>query len=284
MSLLMLLPVLTQVSARAPAPLASRPISIGTSYSIPSPELGGARAVNVVLPPSYVKGPTKRYPVLYVMDGGVDQDLLNVAGVALNGGIWGRSADAIIVGVETKDRRRELVGPTHDPQLLKKYPTAGSSATFRAFIREEVKPLVERTYRTNGQDVVIGESLAGLFIVETYLVEPALFDGYAAIDPSLWWDKEALSKVAAARIGARQEDRPLYLAIAKEQAEEPAAVSRIVSRVRGAGARLCFNPRPDLTHATIYQQVSPQALQFLLPPSEPAPAEFGFEVTCSPKS
>ena len=270
--------------AQAQSAVIGQPITIGTGLTIASKALGENRTVNVILPASYAKSATKRLPVLYLIDGGVDQDLLNVAGVALNGGIWGRSADAIIVGIETNDRRRELVGPTSDPELLKKYPTAGSSAAFRAFIRDEVKPLVERDYRTNGVDAVIGESLAGLFIVETYMVEPALFDGYAAIDPSLWWDKEALSRLAAAKIGARQKDRALYLAIAKEQSEEPAAVSRVIASVRAAGSRLCFNPRADLTHATIYQQVSPQALQFLLPPAEAAPAEFGFEVQCSPKS
>ncbi len=261
-----------------------QPIHIGTSHRIASAQLQEPRMINVVLPPSYSKVAERRYPVLYVIDGGVEQDLLNVAGVALNGGIWGRSAEAIVVGIETKDRRRELVGPTTDPELLKKYPTAGASSAFRAFIRDEVKPLVQRSYRTSGQDVVIGESLAGLFIVETYIVEPTLFDGYGAIDPSLWWDKEALSKNATARIGTPQTDRPLYVAIAKEQSEEPAAIARVAGRVSETGGRLCFNPRPDLTHATIYQQVSPQALQFLLPPAEPAPAEFGFEVTCSPKS
>jgi predicted alpha/beta superfamily hydrolase len=284
MSLLMFLPALAQISASASVPVSSQPISIGTSYTLSAPKLGEARAVNVVLPPSYAKSPAKRYPVLYLIDGGVEQDLLNVAGVALNGGIWGRSAEVIVVGIETKDRRRELVGPTQDPELLKKYPTAGSSAAFRAFIRDEVKPLIERNYRTNGQDAVIGESLAGLFVVETYMAEPGLFDGYGAIDPSLWWDKEALSKLAATKIGARQNDRPLFIAIAKEQSEEPAAVTRVVAAVRAEGGRLCFNPRPDLTHATIYQQLSPQALQFLLPPAEAPPAEFGFEVTCSPKS
>jgi predicted alpha/beta superfamily hydrolase len=266
------------------APGPGEPITIGSSLPIASKPLGETRTINIVVPPGYAKAPAKRYPVLYLIDGGVDQDLLNVAGVALNGGVWGRSADAIIVGVETRDRRRELVGPTSDPELIKKYPTAGSSAAFRGFIRDEVKPLIERSYRTSGDDVVIGESLAGLFIVETYMTEPALFDGYAAIDPSLWWDKEALSLLAAAKIGRAQAGHPLYLAIAKEQSEEPAAAGRVMAAIRAAGGRLCFNPRPDLTHATIYQQVSPQALQFLLPPAEAPPAEFGFEVTCSPKS
>lgn len=264
---------------------AQQPISIGSSYSITSASLKEQRTINVVLPASYAQSPDKRYPVLYLIDGGVDQDLLHVAGVAQLGGIWGRSGEAIIVGVETKDRRKELVGPTHDPELLKKYPTAGQSDAFRNYLRDEVKPFVEANYRTSGRDAVIGESLAGLFIVETYLTDPGLFDGYAAIDPSLWWDKEALSQVASSKIGEAQKGRALYLAMAKEQAEEPAAMGRIVTKLEaGAPGKWCLAERPDLTHATIYQQLTPQALQFLLPPAEPAPAEFGFEVKCSRKS
>jgi predicted alpha/beta superfamily hydrolase len=273
------------VSAQAQPSGVPQPITIGSSYPIASGVLKEQRTINVVLPASYARDPNKRYPVLYLIDGGVDQDLLHVAGAAQLGGIWGRSGEAIVVGVETKDRRKELVGPTVDPELLKKYPTAGQSAMFRKFLRDEVKPFVEGAYRTSGHDVVIGESLAGLFIVETYLSDPELFDGYAAIDPSLWWDKEALSQTVASRIGPGQTGRTLYLAMAKEQAEQPAAMGRIVTRLEaGAAGSWCLADRPDLTHATIYQQLTPQALQYLLPPAEAAPAEFGFEVKCSKKS
>jgi hypothetical protein len=100
----------------------------------------------------------------------------------------------------------------------------------------------------------------------------------------LWWDKEALSKTAGARIGSVQSGRPLYLAIARETSEEPAAVNRVLAALPPRAKSVCFNKRPDLTHATIYQQLAPQMLQFLLPPAEPAPAVFGFEVTCSKRS
>lgn len=263
-----------------PDVLTSR-LEIGTSHVLASKVLGERRVINVVLPEGYAAAPQRRYPVLYLIDGGVEQDLLSVAGLARSGALWGRSADAIVVGIETKDRRRELVGPTHDPALLKRYPTAGASAQFRDFIRTEVKPLIEQRYRTSGHNVVMGESLAGLFIVETYLADPALFEGYAAIDPSLWWDQGALSRSAATRVGKGQRSRKLLVAAAREQLEEPDAYDRLVSVVRGADLDLCLTPRPDQTHATIYQQLAPAVLQLLLPPEHPAPPEYGFVATCS---
>ncbi len=266
------------------SPPVMQPITIGLSHSIPSKPLGETRTINVVLPASYSKEPTKRYPVLYLIDGGIEQDLLHVAGAVHLGAMWGRSAETIVVGIETKDRRKELAGPTSDPELLKRYPTAGSSARFRAFVRDEVIPEVERSYRTSGHDTVLGESLAGLFIVETYLIEPALFDAYAAIDPSLWWDKEALSKTAAAKAGSGRNSPALYLGMAKEQSEAPGAMNLLARALQPRAKGWCLATRPDLTHSTIYQQLTPQALQFLLPPSEPPAPEFGFEVQCSQKS
>jgi predicted alpha/beta superfamily hydrolase len=240
-------------AAKPKAKATSEPITIGTSHRLHADDLGEDRTVNVVLPSSYAKDPSRRYPVLYLIDGGVDQDLLHIA---------------------------ELVGSTRDPDLLKRYPTAGSSANFRAFIRNQVKPLVADRYRTNGRDAVLGESLAGLFVIETYLNEPNLFGSYGAIDPSLWWDKEALSQTAMQKIGEVQKGHPLFLAVAKEQSEEPAAYQRTISALRGRQMTFCFALRPEQTHATIYQQTSPEVVQYLMPPAE-APSVF--RVTCAEK-
>ena len=257
------------------------PITLGASITVEAKALGDRRAINVVLPDGYDSNTARTYPVVYLIDGGVDQDLLHIAGTARLGAMWGRNQDVILVGIETRQRRRELVGPTSDPELLKKYPEAGQSDLFRTFIRDQVKPMIAARYRTNGKDAVIGESLAGLFIVETYMVEPGLFGGYGAVSPSLWWDKEALSKTAAARIGNRQAGRPLYLTTATEDSQS--AVDRLSAAMKN-GDRWCLAPRRDLTHATIYHTVSPTLLQYLMPPSEPPAPEFGFEVKCSPKS
>lgn len=275
-----------QWAAPAFSQAADTPITIGRAHAIASRHLGDTRIVNIYLPEGYAKG-SKRYPVLYLIDGGLDQDFLHVVGSAQLGAIWGRSEPVIVVGVETKDRRRELVGPTGDPALLKKYPTAGHSAAFRAYLRDEVKPFVARHYRVSGEDSVIGESLAGLFVVETYLRDPDLFDRYAAISPSLWWDKEALLREADALV-ARQKRVPqrLYVATAEEGPEMQAADERLVRALRDSRAprTWCHAPHREATHATIYHMVVPEALQYLWPtPTPPAP-EMGFVVPCSQKS
>jgi hypothetical protein len=73
----------------------------------------------------------------------------------------------------------------------------------------------------------------------------------------------------------------LYLAAANEGPEMVAPVARLVDGLKAKERGWCFVRRDDLSHSTIYQQLSPQALQYLLPPAEAPPAEYGFKVQCT---
>lgn len=263
-------------------PAAAGPITIGETVTIESKALNEERKVNVYLPAAYQKS-DQRFPVLYLIDGGLDQDFLHIAGSSHLGSIWARSQSVIIVGVETKDRRKELVGPTYDPAQLKQYPTAGSSARFRQFLRDEVKPLIAAKYRISGDDAVMGESLAGLFIIETYLREPSLFDRYAAISPSMWWDKEKLSLEAATLVAERSPaSRPLYVNIANEGAEMQSGLDRLLTALAQQSS-WCYVPQPAMTHATIYHSTAPEALQFLFPTPVEQDPQSGFGIKCAKK-
>lgn len=278
----MLLALACLISGPANAAIAQpavAPLTIGETHRLTFAP-GDSRDINVYLPDGYREG-AKRYPVLYVIDGGLAQDFLHVAGTSALNAIWGRSLPVIVVGIESKDRRAELIGSPGTADQHKQYPTAGQSVQFRSFLRDKVKPLVEASYRTDGQDGVIGESLAGLFIVETWLREPALFDRYAAIDASLWWDNQALSKSATALLATKQRRGPLFLTYSNEGTETSDAADRVAAN---AGSLVCLAPRTDLTHATAYHILSPQALQFLFPTDNKHDPEWGFEVPCSKRS
>ena len=146
-------------------------------------------------------------------------------------------------------------------------PRVGGSAAFLRFIRDELVPTVEARWPASGERAIIGESLAGLFIVETFLREPGLFDHHVALDPSLWWNGGALVDSAAALVAAHQGGaRALYLASsdAEEIAPLTARLAEIL-RASPAGARVTYQPRPDLTHGTIFRGVKPAALAAVLP-------------------
>jgi uncharacterized protein len=251
--------------AAAPAPEVE-PIIIGETRHLPSQALGETRDYNVWLPPSYAEGDA-RYPVLYVIDGGLQQDFHHISGLAQLSTITGMFREIIVVGVETKDRRAELTSPSTDPQDIADFPTHGHAETFRAFLRDEVMPDVNARYRTSGEDAVIGESLAGLFILETFLKEPATADSYIAISPSLWWSGGSLGKNAATDLSFfPPAERKLYLAIANEDGvmrESTLATVKALKETKTPGLAWMFSDRPDLEHSTIYHREALDALNWV---------------------
>lgn len=253
---------------------AGQPIVLGQGYHIASAALDEVRRVNIYLPAGYTRG-EQRYPVLYLIDGGVDQDFVHVAGLSQHATISGSFREMIVVGIETKDRRRELTFPAlTDTTLRRDYPTHGASDTFRAFVMREVKPWVEQRYRTDGFDVVMGESLAGLFVTETFLKQPDAFDGYIAIDPSLWWDQEALSRQAPELL-ARQTtgQRSLFLAIADSGLDMRLGQAMMAAAIKAAapvGLIFTYAQMLDEQHGTIYHRAALDALRlvFANPPAD----------------
>jgi enterochelin esterase-like enzyme len=108
----------------------------------------------------------------------------------------------IVVGVQNTERRRDLVAATVVAEEREAAPHAGGADRFRAFLRDELRPAIAARYRTSAETAIIGESLAGLFALETFVVEPTLFDAYIAVDPSVWWNGSRPPRRAEDRVGA----------------------------------------------------------------------------------
>jgi predicted alpha/beta superfamily hydrolase len=112
---------------------------------------------------------------------------------------------------------------------------------------------------------IVGESLAGLFVVETFLREPTIFDHYIAFDPSLWWNRGALVDSAAALLAAGKtssaQHRTLHIGASRDDIGNQ--TTRLATALRAAATRGLewkFEPRPDLTHGTIFRALLPAAL------------------------
>lgn len=251
-----------------------QPLAIGETITLEA--LGQSREVNIVLPPDYASQPDKRWPVVYQLDGALRQDLMMGAGLMRWGALWGRSADGILVGIETKDRQRELLPPTGDAKERGRYPTAGESAAFRAWLAQTVKPLIEARYRTDGRAFLVGESAAGHFVVETWEEAPQLFTGYAAISPSLQWDFEALSRKPLG-VGPRP---PLYLSLADEGGATESGMMRLLAALPESQPYCFSDRRTELHHATALHGLLPEALQYLMPTKADWLEDYGMVLRC----
>lgn len=250
------------------ASAAHEPLTPHESFKIESTTLKETRRINVYTPPGYATAEATRYPVLYMPDGGVQEDFPHIAATVDAGIRAGEMRPMLVVGIENTERRRDVTGPTEVGEDRKIAPRVGGSAAFRGFIRDELMPEVRKRYRVTDETAIIGESLAGLFIVETLFLEPELFDTSIALSPSLWWNKEELMRKAGESLKARPDLRAtLYLSSAGDDvALEATRLAEVLRANAPAGLRWQYKPRPDLKHATIYRAMAPPVLRELFAP------------------
>lgn len=178
-----------------PGNQASRtPLVLGESLEFSSAVLGENRKIHVYLPEGYHPDSALHYPVIYLLDGSLDEDFVHVSGLVqfLSFPWVGSLPPTIVVGIGNRDRRRDFTFPAQVEEDRKNYPTTGGSARFMEFLETELVPLVESLYPVNSERALIGQSLGGLLASEILVRRPQLFRRYYIVSPSLWWDGKSL--------------------------------------------------------------------------------------------
>lgn len=262
LTIVMASPLLGRLSAQEAPP---DPVPTHDTLMLASRALGETRRINVHTPRAYESSDTLRLPVLYMPDGGLDEDFPHVVNTVDSLIALGAIRPVIVVGVPNTQRRRDLTGPTRIATDSAIAPRVGGSAAFRDFWRDELVPAIDARYRTTSERAIVGESLAGLFIVETSLREPSLFDHYVAFDPSLWWNHGGLVDSATALLAdakpSGRRHRTMYIAASRDDIGNQ--TTRFATALRKAPPRWLewkLDTRPDLTHGTIFRALAPTAL------------------------
>ena len=244
------------------------PVPVHETFTIVSNQVGETetRVINVWTPPRY--GTTvDSFSVLYMLDGGVAEDFPHIANT-ISALVENESIPPIIlVGVENTQRRRDLTGFTEVDEDKKIAPVVGGSEKFRAFIEGELFPEINERYRTTERRGIIGESLAGLFVVETFLTTPAMFDYYIAMDPSLWWNNQYL-------VGAAKEylsefpgtERKFWFAGsgAEDISSYTKELSKILEEENLPTVKWNYSDEPGEKHSTIFRATKEKALTWAL--------------------
>jgi len=158
--------------------------------------LDNDRTLLVYLPPDYDGQAGRRYPVLYMHDG---QNIFD-ASTSFAGHEWGvdEAAERLINsgGIEPII----IVGIYNNADRMTEYtprPDGDRPDAYARFVVQEVKPFIDRTYRTDPsreKTGVAGSSLGGL--ISLYMAEayPQTFGRCAGVSPSLGWNNKQLLK------------------------------------------------------------------------------------------
>ena len=155
-------------------------------HFIDSDETGRGYHVFVGLPTGYAETADRRYPTVYILDGGELYPMLRAYYNYLRFGE--EIPDLILVAISYgtgdwrngNDRSHDFTAPADDRDFW------GGAADFQRFVGEELIPFVESEYRTRSdRRIVFGQSLGGQFVLHAAQTDPALFWGYIASNPAL---------------------------------------------------------------------------------------------------
>jgi len=255
---------------------ASRSIAIGEKFSLRSVVLGEERSYWVSVPESYrdTTVATQQYPVLYLLDG--DAYFYSATGTVqfMSAGRSGsvQIPEMIVVAILNTDRTRDMTPtrtlrrPEGEDQSLK---NSGGGDAFLEFLRTELVPQVDRTYRTNPYRIIVGHSFGGLLALHAFQAAPALFQGYIAIDPSVFWDDQVLVRRSAASSRDRAgRPRAVYLALSSSYTSgylgaAATAFGNHLESLSGAGVRSVLQSFPAEIHQSVFHIGLYQGLLFM---------------------
>ena len=230
------------------------PFTLGYTETIHSDVLDEDRVLNIVLPQGYHPDSAARYPVIYVLDGGADEDFIHISGLVQFAAFeWiGWLPPSIVVGIANTDRKRDLTHPTTIAKDKADFPTTGGSAAFMRFLGKEVIPYVEASYRTFPERTLIGQSLGGLFASEVLLRQPSLFNHYIIVSPSLWWDSGSVLMIPADSLSAPDIGvSTVYVAVGKEGKVMVNGAKKLAALAKKAYVKTGFSYLKDHDHANI---------------------------------
>lgn len=223
----------------------------------------------VSLPPGYATS-DKSYPVLYLLD--ADYSFPIARGIVQHLSDRNRLRQIILVGIAYDGPERYRLNRTRDytpkfapdggygPEYQK---VSGGGPKFLAFLRDELIPWVDKTYRTIPRDRgLAGHSYGGLFTNWVLLTAPGTFSRYIVVSPSLWYSNRFLfdlEKQAAGK-GAR-----VYLAVGgREGNAERDMVQDLVRMAKALKARHAVKHEvfDDEHHDSVYPTAVSRGIRF----------------------
>jgi predicted alpha/beta superfamily hydrolase len=244
---------------------------IGQTEELNSSILNEKRTLNIYLPEGYKEQDSVKYPVIYLLDGGMSEDFLHIVGlVQFSGFEWIQwLPKCIVVGIANTDRKRDFTFPSSIPDEKIKFPEAGHSDKFIEFLEQELQPFINKKFRCNGEKMLIGESLGGLLATQILFEKPNLFQQYLIVSPSLWWDNGSMLNRT---FPAFDQQIQVYLAVGKEGLT-PTAVPRVMEVDANVLAdklralpdkklKVYFDFLPSENHATIMHQAVMNAFRW----------------------
>ena len=242
----------TRISTLTVLFLISLTVSAQDGYSIKKDSLQSEvlkqnRKLSIFLPDGY---DTKdaRFPVIYVLDAdGRDQHVVPTARFLF---VNNKMPKAIIVGVFNIDRNHDFLPDSSQAAL-----TGGGADNFLKFFKTELIPYINKNFKTEQFNVLIGHSYGGVFVMHALLNDPDLFDAYIEIDPSFWYKNQLQVKSAQTEfLKVKNWNKPVYISGREGEGMKGMgiiAMEKVLKNSAPAGLKWKVVAYPDEDHGSV---------------------------------
>lgn len=145
-----------------------------------STKLGESREITIGLPAAYEENPTKKYPILILLDGDY---LFEPFFGALNfGAYWQDLPETIIIGISQNINEERIEDSHYDD--FEGVPSE-KGARFFEFIDIELLPYIEKKYRLASFRIIAGHDLTAGYLNFFLYKENPIFNAYISLSPEL---------------------------------------------------------------------------------------------------
>jgi predicted alpha/beta superfamily hydrolase len=142
--------------------------------------------IYINLPLKYAENPTKKYPTVYLLDGGITFPLLAGYHQYLMGAE--ELPEMIIVGISygTHDYRLGNRRSTDFTAPAKGRDHYGGAEHFQNMLAKELFPLIEESYPSDpAKRIIFGQSIGGQFVIYDSMTSTKNFWGHIASNPAI---------------------------------------------------------------------------------------------------
>ncbi|MBA4316838.1 MAG: histidine kinase [Flavobacterium sp.] len=151
-----------------------------TMETFVSTKLGESREITIGLPATYEQNPTKKYPILVLLDGDY---LFDPFFGALNyGAYWEDLPETIIIGISQNINEERIDDSNYDD--FNGVP-AEKGARFFEFIGGELLPYIEKKYRVAPFRIIAGHDTTAGYLNFFLYKENPIFNAYISLSPEL---------------------------------------------------------------------------------------------------
>lgn len=227
-----------------------------TTDTIVSQKLKEDREFTVSLPESYSKSKTKKYPVLFLLDGDY---LLDPFQGALNyGAYWDDLPEVITVGITQNKKYERYSDCTFDPETGL---PEGKGENFFEFIGQELLPYIEKNYRIAPFRIIAGHDVTAGFLNFYLYKDQPTFNAYISLSPEF---PPQMEEIIPQRLSALNQPIFYYHATSdgglKTSQERIIQLDSAVATIKKPNLNYLFDNFKGASHYSLVLKAIPNAL------------------------